>query len=80
MKRIVYLFGSGASHAVINALDPSKRFLTADIRQKIHENEIDTKINYLPIEIWNELMDPKVDIEHLISILDTNYHYELSQM
>lgn len=79
MKRIVYLFGSGASHAVINALDPGKQLLTADIRQKIHENENDAKVNNTPIEIWNELMNPMVDIEHLISILETNYHYELSQ-
>jgi hypothetical protein len=79
LKRIVYLFGSGASHAVINALDSTKQLLTADIRQKIHENEKDAKIKNIPTEIWNELMDSTVDIEHLISILETNYHYESAQ-
>ncbi|MCU0413881.1 MAG: hypothetical protein MUE91_05690, partial [Ignavibacteriaceae bacterium] len=79
MKNVVYLFGSGASHAVINAIDPTKQFLTADIRQKIHEKEKDAKVKNIPIDIWNELMDPTVDIEHLISILETNYHHESAQ-
>lgn len=79
MKNIIYLFGSGASHAVINAIDPSKQLLTADIRQKIHEKEKDAKVKNIPVDIWNELMDPEVDIEHLISILETNYHHESAQ-
>jgi hypothetical protein len=79
LKNVVYLFGSGASHAVINAIDPSKQLLTADIRQEIHEKEKDAKVKNIPIDIWNELMDPKVDIEHLISILETNYHHESAQ-
>jgi hypothetical protein len=74
-KKIIYLFGSGASHAVVNAIDSSKQLLTTDIRQKIGEYEsID-----IPTNIWNELMDNDVDIEHLISILESNYDYNSTQ-
>lgn len=78
-KRIIYLFGSGASHAVINSIDPTKQFLTSDIRQKIGEIKKKNKVNDIPKIVWNELMDPNVDIEHLISILETNYHYYSTQ-
>ncbi|MFA6979349.1 MAG: SIR2 family protein [Ignavibacteriaceae bacterium] len=78
-KKIVYLFGSGASHAVINSIDSNKQLLTSDIRQKIAEKGKDIKLTGMPANIWNELMDPSVDIEHLISILDTNYHYKSTQ-
>jgi len=74
-KKVVYLFGSGATHAVINSLDASKRLLTSDIREKIREKEPAIKDKEIPVDIWNELMDVEVDIEHLISILETNYHY-----
>jgi len=78
-KKVIYLFGSGASHAVINAIDPSKQFLTSDIRQKIGEiRKVPTPTD-IPTDVWNELMDPDVDIEHLISILETNYHYDSTQ-
>ena len=78
-KKIVYLFGSGASHAVINSIDSNKQFLTSDIRQEISEKGRTVKQTGIPKNIWNELMDPRVDIEHLISILDTNYHYKSTQ-
>ncbi len=78
-KKIIYLFGSGATHAVINSIDPTKQLLTADIRQKIGEREQQLKGIEIKTEIWNELMDPAVDIEHLISILETNHHYSSSQ-
>jgi hypothetical protein len=78
-KKIIYLFGSGASHAVINSIDPTKQFLTSDIRQRIEEIKKQNKARDIPTDIWNELMDPNVDIEHLISILETNYHYYSTQ-
>lgn len=78
-KKVVYLFGSGASHAVINAIDPSKQLLTSDIRQKIGEINKPPNVTDIPARVWNELMDPDVDIEHLISILETNYHYDSTQ-
>ena len=78
-KKIIYLFGSGASHAVISALDPSRQFLTSDIRQEISKMRKVKNAIGLPTELWNELLDPKVDIEHLISILEINYHYDSTQ-
>lgn len=78
-KKVVYLFGSGATHAVINSLDASKELLASDIREKIREKESEIKEVELSVEIWNELMDPHVDIEHLISILETDYHYSSAQ-
>jgi hypothetical protein len=76
LKKIIYLFGAGATHAVINAIDPSKQLLTADIRQQISNKEQKSEI---PIQVWNELMDSSVDIEHLISVLETNYNYSIAQ-
>ena len=75
LKKIVYLFGSGATHATINALDETKKLLTSDIRDKIRKDQK----SGIPAEIWNELMDSAVDIEHLISILETNYNYSVAQ-
>lgn len=79
LKKIIYLFGSGATHAVINSIDPSKQLLTPDIRQNIREKEAKLLGVEIQPEIWNELMDPAVDIEHLISVLETNYHYSATQ-
>ena len=79
-KRIIYLFGSGATHATINAIDLTKNLLTSDIRDKIREKEFSIKDKEIPTDVWNELMDAKVDIEHLISILETNYHYHSAQI
>lgn len=78
-KKVIYLFGSGATHAVINSIDPTKQLLTPDIRQKIREKESEILNKKIETEIWNELMDPTVDIEHLISVLETNYHYSSAQ-
>lgn len=77
-KKIVYLFGSGATHAVANILDPSKGLLTSHVRDQIRKQEATLKDLVFPPAIWNELIDEQVDIEHLISIQEANYNYAIT--
>ena len=77
-KQVVYLLGSGATHAVANILDPGKGLLTRHVRDEIRKNEADLKDKVFPPSIWNELIDDRVDIEHLISIQETNYNYKIT--
>jgi hypothetical protein len=77
-KSVVYLLGSGATHAVVNYLDPSKGLLTSHVRDVISKKEAELKDAVFPTNIWNELIDDRVDIEHLISIMEANYNYKVT--
>lgn len=68
-KRIGYLFGAGASHAVVKALDSTKGLMTADI-QRVIEREDSGSID--PV-LWNELVSTGRDVEHIISVVESMY-------
>ncbi|MDY0016520.1 MAG: SIR2 family protein [Candidatus Delongbacteria bacterium] len=75
-KKVVYILGSGATHAVVNGIDSDKGLLTRDIIRHIRNR----KRENISIDIWNEVItadETGTDIEHLISILETQHkHYE----
>lgn len=74
-KKIVYLFGAGSTQAVIKAISPEKGLLTPDIQEEIQ--------GYSPRgidrEIWNELIMKGRDIEHLISVLESQHNFSASE-
>jgi hypothetical protein len=72
-KKVVYLFGAGASHAVIKHANPEKGLMTADIQRQIQLKYSDKKKG-VDSRIWNELITTS-DIEHLISVLESQYNY-----
>ena len=75
-KKVIYLFGAGATQAVIKDLDPEKSLMTPDI-QKLIENKYSNR--EIEARIWNELTTVK-DIEHLISVLESQYNYSTSEL
>ncbi|MBI5100075.1 MAG: hypothetical protein HZB30_12670 [Nitrospirae bacterium] len=74
-KKIVYLFGAGATQAVLKSINPGLSLLTPDIQEKISRT-------YFPRtwdkKIWSELISVS-DIEHLISVLESQHHYHASE-
>jgi hypothetical protein len=77
MKKIIYLFGAGATQAVIKSFDPSRSLMTQDIVNEIqclckHNKPFEDKI-------WNELISIK-DIEHFISVLESQQYVGESNM
>ena len=75
-KKVVYLFGAGATQAVLKSIDPSYSLLTSDIQTNIlnrcHSKSLNKKV-------WNELTTLGNDIEHLISVLESQHHYYSSE-
>ncbi len=69
-KKVVYLFGAGATHAVLKSIDPTLSLLTKDIQEKISHKSS----RLLDKKIWSELITVN-DIEHLISVLESQHHY-----
>lgn len=71
-KKIVYLFGAGATQAAVSVVDSSCQILTRDITQeivlKIRNEE---REGLFPLS--NIMLDRGVDIEHLISLLDSSH-------
>jgi len=78
-KRIVYLFGAGATEAVVKVIDPEKGLLTSDIRTKIEEL-FARKAHVIDDLLWNELLSTTSNIEHLISILEYQNDFEASHV
>ncbi len=74
-KKVVYLFGAGATQAVLKSNNPLDGLLTKDIQEKI---ETKFKSRGLNKEIWNELISVS-DIEHLISVLETQHQNQASE-
>lgn len=74
-KKVVYLFGAGATQAVLKSNNPTDGLLTKDIQEKI-ENKY--KSRGLTKKIWNELISVS-DIEHLISVLETQHQNQASE-
>jgi hypothetical protein len=76
-KKVVYLFGAGATQAAIKSIDPARSLMTADI-QRLIEQKYSGKRNGFDSRIWNELITPENDIEHLISVLESQHNYSYS--
>lgn len=74
-KKIVYLLGSGATHAVIREIDITKGLLTKDIQDYVGKTFSSRGIEQV---IWNELTQTK-DVEHLISVLDFQHKRAVSE-
>ncbi len=75
-KKVIYLFGAGATQAVVKAINPEKGLLTADI-QDVIEKQFSSK--GVDDRIWNELITKGNDIEHLISVLESQHNYAASE-
>ncbi len=73
-KNVVYLLGSGATHAVVNDLNSDIGLLTRNVKDKF--DEIDQKRKeVIDPRIWDEAVKEDVDIEHLISVIESDYRY-----
>lgn len=75
-KKVVYLFGAGSTQAVIKAISPEKGLLTPDIQEVIEQQYSSRGIDN---RIWNELITEGNDIEHLISVLESQHNYSASE-
>lgn len=74
-KKVIYLFGAGATQAVIKDIDLDKGLMTSDIQKLISKKYPKRGIEDT---IWHELITVK-DIEHLISVLEAQYHYATTE-
>jgi hypothetical protein len=70
-KKVIYLLGSGASHAVVKNIDQEKGLLTKDVLDVIEKRFLG-RFNK---EIRSELTADGNDVEHLISYLEYKYDY-----
>jgi len=68
-KKVVYLFGAGATQAVLKSCNPVNSLLTKDIQDQIKKKYTGRGMGG---RIWNELISVG-DIEHLISVLGTQH-------
>ncbi len=75
-RKIVYLFGAGATHAVVKSLNPDLGLLTFNVQEEIESNSTSRGINNT---IWNELVTQGNDVEHLISVLESQHNYTASE-
>ena len=65
-KKVVYLLGSGATHAVLTNAKFPRGLLTKDIQERIEVSHPKREIDDVT---WNELTTMGNDVEHLISVL-----------
>ncbi len=78
-KKIIYLFGAGATQAVIKDMDPDKSLMTSDIQRLIEKHPKKFPRTRIEPTIWNQLVTEGYDIEHLISVLETQYNFSTSE-
>jgi hypothetical protein len=74
-KKVVYLFGTGASQAEINLFDDTIRILMRDIKDGMLSKIIKKKIRVLN-EVKNELAAEHADVEQLISLYESTGIYK----
>jgi hypothetical protein len=74
-KKILYLLGSGASEAVLRHLGSPDGLLPRNVQEKIgtYSNK-----NFDPV-VWDELTSPVGDVEHLVSVLDSQLNYATAE-
>ena len=75
MKKVVYLFGAGASQGSVSATGSSVRFLMRDLSEEIHDKLHDlVKARYSQNasaqRFVNEVIDTNIDIEQVIAFLE----------
>jgi hypothetical protein len=73
-KRVVYLLGSGATQGVIKHAE-NRSLLTGDIQDFIRD-ELQNPDAVFTDKIWNEIIKDDRDVEHLITVLDSQYKHE----
>lgn len=76
VQKVAYLLGSGATHGVVQHSN-NLGLLTRDIQQHIRERLEAEKPGFTD-KIWNEIVKVGRDVEHLISVLDSQYKYDMS--
>lgn len=69
-KSIVYLFGSGSTQAEVSLHNNTIKLLARDIAEGILNKITRKRIKYL-YKIKNDLADPNIDIEQLITLYDS---------
>lgn len=74
-KKVVYLFGTGASQAEINLFDDTIRILMSDIKDGMLSKIIKKKIS-VPNAIKNELAAEHADVEQLITLYESTGIYK----
>ncbi len=74
-KKIVYLLGTGATHAELRLWDERNHLLMNDIREGILKKIVDKKVRVLD-DVKDELMSDKVDIEQLITLYESTGSYK----
>ena len=79
-KKVVYLFGAGATQAEIDLIDNSIRTLTDDIRDAIFDKiEKDLSIRSKYPELMNQIVTPRLNVEHLITLFESSGNYGHTQ-
>jgi hypothetical protein len=73
-RKVVYLLGSGATQGVVK--HATKRNLRTREIQTYIEEELDKGGGDFSDQIWNEIVKEDRDVEHLITVLDSQYKYE----
>ena len=74
-RRVVYLFGAGASHACVQAVNSAFGLLMTDFRTDIGNRLSEVvKIKYAGHpelqDLVNDVLDEQTDVEHVITFLD----------
>ncbi|HEY5536079.1 MAG TPA: hypothetical protein VIL99_14230 [Ignavibacteria bacterium] len=75
-KKVVYLFGAGATQAVLKSNNPLDGLLIKDIQEQIKKKYTSKDLDG---KIWNELISINSDIEHLITVLETQHKNTASE-
>jgi hypothetical protein len=76
--KVLYLLGAGASHGVLQALDPTIKLMPNDIRDRIF-NKFKSSSPIRDPEAWNEFPSTP-DVEHFISILEYQNKFEAAEI
>ncbi len=74
-KRVVYLFGAGASHGCVKAVGSDRGILMQDLSDSLAKSvrklvEDDYQEHKDLLTFVNEVIDPSADYEHVITFLD----------
>jgi hypothetical protein len=78
-QRIVYLFGAGATQAAVTRVDDACKILISDVSQAVLYRIRSEKKEDL-YSVSNELLDVNMDVEHLITLLESSHYPRHSRM
>lgn len=80
-KRVVYLFGAGASQGEVSISNDNIKILTFDIAEGIHKRIENDKLKGLD-DVRDELLSEDVDVEQLITLYESTgsvKHYAIAR-